>query len=83
LAPQNRSAYRQLAKFFRFLPSLFGFTIFESGSYIGKMQTTGDEIEKGGLLSFPLEDLAAALERGLGIGSGARFRCTSSAMLAQ
>jgi hypothetical protein len=47
------------------------------------MQTTGDEIEKGGLLSFPLEDLAAAPERGLGSGSGARFRCTSSAMLAQ
>jgi hypothetical protein len=51
--------------------------------YIGEKQTTGNEIEKAGLhggslygiqvLGFPLEDLAVAPERGLGIASGARF----------
>jgi Bacterial protein of unknown function (DUF839) len=51
--------------------------------YIGEKQATGNEIEKAGLhggslygvqvLGFPLEDVAIAAERGLGIASGAHF----------
>jgi hypothetical protein len=51
--------------------------------YIGKKQDEGNEIEKAGLhggnlygvqvVGFPVEDMAMAPERGMGIASGARF----------